>query len=546
MSTVTIKEAIDIALAYQNTGNLAEAENIFLQIIEFNPNIPDVWSMLGVCQILYKKHESAIKSLQNAIKLKSNEYSYYVNLGEAYKRNGDLENAKNSFLKALELNPNSIDATINLANTLKALGEIKEAIKQYKIALSLDPNAKDALYNLANSLFSIGELDESKNLYLKLVSIDPNNSNVLNNLALIYSKERVYNMAIEYFKKAAELPPKNATIYFNLANTYRQIRDFDNAINSYQEALKLHKNYVEAEINLAFCYLTQKRFNEGFYLYENRIKLINKIAPKMLLYPTLEQIKDKKVLVFTEQGFGDTIMFSRFLPEVSKYVNKLFFVPQKELFSIMKESFKEIEVIDNITNIEFDYSIAIGSLPFLLQISDLNQIKKNEYIFTSKKIELQKDNKKKVGFVFSSNPNFLAAPLKSIEITKLIPIFKIDGVRFYSFQVDSAKNELKKLPNDIDLIDLSPQILDFRDSASFIKEMDAIFCIDTALAHLAGAMGKKTYLLLHFDADWRWGDFDEISYWYENIELLWQKEPENWQEPIAKLKEKIEKLKQLK
>ncbi len=372
-----------------------------------------------------------------------------------------------------------------------------------------------------------GDLEEAINIFSQIVEFAPDSKEVLFHLAACQKLINNTNGAIESYKKILTLYPEHIETLFNLANTYKQTKDFQNAIEYYKKCIEINPSYTFAHINLSFCYLVLDDFKSGFKEYEWRLEMIAKEAPKRAKLPQKKDIENKVVLIYCEQGFGDTIMFARFLPEIKKIAKKVYLMPQLELFELFKTNLSEVETIQTIENLEFECSIPIGSLPYLLGIDSKEQILNTPYIKNSYK--KQYNSTQKVGFVYATNPSFKGVKQKSIDIASLESILALEGFDFYSFQLESETPPKNS-------ISLKEKIKNFQDTANLINEMDILFSVDTAFAHLAGAMGRDVILLLPYDADWRWG-VAHSCIWYPTVTILRQESYNDWNPVILKLRD---------
>ncbi len=272
-----------------------------------------------------------------------------------------------------------------------------------------------------------------------------------------------------------------------------------------------------------------------------------------------QPLKKKSILIYSEKGLGDTIQFSRFLRDFAQQHNprKIKFITNKHLKDLIKNSFSGIRnfyVIDESTNIarmKFDYQASLLSLPHKLGVS-LNECKKStSYLKVPNKKRFAKikefnNDKLKVGIIWQGNPNHINDKARSVDLKLFHSLAKIPGVQFYSLQKFTGREQLKAWPKKFPIIDLDQRISTWQDTTDLITHLDLTICIDSAVAHLSGALNKKTWLLLPHITDWRWLGFSENSsdIWYNNLTKFQRASKENWEMLFKRIQRELSKLAQ--
>ncbi|MDA1091409.1 MAG: tetratricopeptide repeat protein [Proteobacteria bacterium] len=231
-------------------GKLVEAEQVFRQILEIEPEEPDALHLLGLARFQTGHHEKAVQFIKRAITFGPPNHDYLNNLGQIYKMTGSLTEASEYFRQALELNPEYIDAHINLGNTLKDMGRIEDAVDSFLKALDLNPDLAELQNNLGNALKRLGRLEEAIAGYRKALSINPDFAEAHNNLGNALQDQRKLEDAVDSYDKAIALNPDFAEAHSNLGNLLVKLGQFDEALSCFQKSLALNPDYAEGHFNL--------------------------------------------------------------------------------------------------------------------------------------------------------------------------------------------------------------------------------------------------------------------------------------------------------
>ncbi|OGI18021.1 MAG: hypothetical protein A2255_00545 [Candidatus Melainabacteria bacterium RIFOXYA2_FULL_32_9] len=421
--------------------------------------------------------------------------------------------------------------------------DFDKAINYTNQAISINPDPK-YYEDLANLYYDKKDFNKAIEAYLQVLTLDPNNHNILFNLGLSFLSEDRVDEAIDFFKKALSVNPDDAEIYYNLALAYVEKCEFKEAINSLNHSIKIKPDYPDANFLLGCIFLQTSNFEEGWKLYEWRffkkdaIELLNFSKPRW----DGSDIKDKTIYVYHEQGYGDSIMFARFLPLLSTISKKVLFKPQAGLEKLFKESNLPVDIIDNSVpsfNLEFDTYIHLLSLPGILKVNQYNIPFKNNYLKSNKektnqyKQEYFNNEQFKIGIAWQSNPN--------IEKKRPIPLkyfYKLAGlknIKLYSLQKGYGIEQLDNIPEEVEIINIGKTFNNFSDTAAAIQNLDLVITIDTSIAHLSGSLGKSTLVLLPYSPDWRWLLDSENSIWYDSLKLYRQKTPGDWDETMKRI-----------
>lgn len=474
----SLSESLAIAFQHHQAGRLPEAEEIYRQVLQQQPNQVDALQLLGVIV-----HQS-----------------------------GQLEEAIAYYRQALARNPALSQVHSNLGIALRQKGLLEEAILHYQQAVTLQPNSAEFHYNLGIALSDQGELEE----------------------------------ATQSYHRATALKPNYAAAHNNLGYVLHQLGQQQEAIACYNKAVELKPDFAEAHRNRAEALLLVGDFSRGFVEYEWRWQLYEPQQLPAFQTPLWDgsHLAGKTILLYAEQGLGDTIQFIRYAPLVQEHGGRVIAVCLPSLVRLLKTvpGIHQVVALDKDVDEkvpEFDVKAPLMSLPRILRTTLETIPAQIPYLAPPASHNLKLDaptgTRLKVGIVWAGNPDNRHNIRRTFGLKPFIPLLKTPGVAFYSLQVGSRSQDLAELPTDIQVQDLSGQLTDFADTAGVVTQLDLIITIDTSVAHLAGALGKPTWVLLPFVPDWRWMLRREDSPWYPTMRLFRQESLGDWSGVMARV-----------
>jgi len=430
--------------------------------------------------------------------------------GSEFLQGGNPAEALNCFQQLQLLIAPNPTVFLYAGTALHNLGRYHEAISSYRSALELAPDIGEIHNNLGNSLIAIGN----------------------------------FSAAAESFSAATSLLPLNPVPLTALATAQQALGRIAEAESSCRSALSLSPDFAEAHWNLALNLLLQGRYTEGWREYEWRWQRATFTSPvRHINIPQWDgsALEGKTILMHAEQGFGDAIQFVRYVPLVAKLGGSLFLECHPELVSL----FLGIEGVQTVVPFgpplpDTDYQISLLSLPRIFGTTVDNIPSKTPYLspsagHRSKWAHLLTDfrNTTRIGLIWAgkSYPD----PLRSCRLSDLAPLTAVDKCTFFSLQIGPGAEQISCTPPGVELVDLTAEINDFSDTAALIEQLDLVISIDTATAHLAGALGKPTWLLLPHAPDWRWLSQRADSPWYPGMRLFRQETSGKWDAVINKV-----------
>jgi tetratricopeptide (TPR) repeat protein len=459
-----------------------------------------------------KEFIKAIECYKVASQMKPNNEKIYFNIGVSYIYLKEYYNAIEYLSKAISLNNKYVTAYINIAISYKRIKEYNKAIKSLSIASKIDSTEPDIFYNLANLYSVIEEYDISLELYHKTLKLNSNYYKAYHGIALVYNHQMNYKLAMKYLEKT----------------------------------LQINKHYPDAIFAKSLIQLRNKEYIEGWINYEKRWEANNPLKKFSYNIPFYdgEDLTEKNVLIQEEQGFGDNLQFIRYITYLkTKNPKNIYIAVRKELYNFFKLIEEVTVVTNNDTLFDIDYVTSILSFPRIFKTTFNTIPNKTPYLplplkdNISHKI-IQKTNKLKVGFAFQGNKDHKNDRYRSIPEEIFKELFSLTNIEFYDLQINH-ENSTHTFDN---VYDCNPVVEDFCDSSLIVNKVDIIITIDSVLAHLAGGLGKETFLLLPQNAEWRW--FEDINYspWYPTLKLFRQKQLGFWIDTIEEVKEELKKL----
>ncbi len=477
-----------------------------------------------------------------------------INIGFNNHQIGNLEDAEFAYQEVLKIDNENAEAC-NLMGVLKLQqNDVNSAIDWVEKAVNRKPCEYfyETLFQTYIRAGMFEKIVECKDFVVKNFG---KNFSLFFNIALAYKNLKNNRLAIEFYDRALKIDPTSYQAWFNLANVYSIENEAKKAISALNICRKLRPEDTETQYFLSIALMRAKKYDKGLKLFENRasketaVAVQNKTYPNLATYANLwkgENIKNKTILVYYEAGFGDVIMFSRYLPLLKKKCKKIILYPQKQLVPLFEFNNLGVdEILDGFIPeqyLDFDVHTPILSLPYLLGLKGSNVFESSKGYMNAhpELVEFYKEkffNNKdfKIGFKWQGNTFFDVDRVIPIEAFE--PLMGIEGTNFYSFQTFEGSEEIEKLSSKFNITDIGKDLTDFHNTAAALKNLDLVICNDTSLAHLAGALGIPCLMVLPYEVNWRWHEDLSKCDWYNSIKLFRQKSIGNWDEVFDEIKD---------
>ncbi|HEY1686062.1 MAG TPA: tetratricopeptide repeat protein [Tepidisphaeraceae bacterium] len=501
-----------LGLILHQTGQKQEAMDFIQRAVALRPDWPDALSNLGMILEEMGRTDEAIAACRQAIALRQSYAGAHCNLALALKSKGLVDEAIAACRQAISLQENLAEAHNLLGLVLAEKGEFAEAISACQRAIALRPQYAMAFNNLGNALCGLGKIDEG----------------------------------IAAYQRAIALNPDNLQSHRNLAYAQKRKRNLDESLAAWRSVLALAPDHAEAHFNIAAILLSQGHLREGFEEYEWRWKC----ADFTLRLPDFKQsvwdgspLNGRSLLLYTEQGHGDAIQFIRYCQLASECGGKVIVLCPTELQRLFAANFQQCRFITNQEPLpDFDCHASIMSLARIFQTTVETIPARVPYLRA-----LANDSKhwrpriektsaeKKIGLIWRGSAKYADDRKRSIELAHFLSLAQMPSVQIFNLWKGEMNPQDKAAASAMGLIDYSSEFTDFAATAGLVDQMDLIITVDTALAHLAGAMGKTVWTLLPLDCDWRWMLDRADSPWYPTMRLFCQTVAGDWSSVLQKI-----------
>ena len=535
----------NLGVAYKREGLLEKAVAILERGIALDNSYTPFYSNLSSVLRLQKQYAKSAQMLWKTISMthKLHDYITLVELLKLLKKPEETLGVANEIVKKF---PNEYEAYLNLGNLFASWRLFQKAVEPYRRAIVLAPNKTQAYNNLGVVYKELGRNEEALFAYQKVLELNPNDSAALNNLGNLRRNMGDTTGAIAALKCSITLNPNYADAYSNLGALYKENKEFDRAMFYYQKALALNPEHTNAQFDIALMELSKGNYESGWSGYEYRLKM-NELLAKTDVYTSPlwqgESLQNKTIILQTEQGFGDTIMFIRYAPYFKELGAKIIVRTRLELMAL----FRSIQEVDEIICEEdplpeHDFYLPLLSCPQRFK-TVLQTIPRKFPYLGSPKNGLSFERKSlHVGITWSGSPTNRGHKDRYVGLKILSQLFDIDHISWYSLQIGADSHEIQSFNLHDTIIDKTELLTDFAQTAAFIEALDLVISVDTSVAHLSGALNKKTFVLLSKPAEWRWMQEGETTPWYESLLLFRQEIRGDWQKPILQIKEKLREL----
>jgi len=606
-----VQAYFNMGVALQCVLRFEDAVKSYDQAIYLKPDYFDAYLNKATALKDLQKYEDAFNIYQQLLTLINGPASFEVhnNCGNLLQTMGLFEQALVHFDQAVMANPYQAVAYSNRGNVLQKLGRHQEAILSYGVALAIDPLAADFYSNRGNALQSTDSHDSALSDYTRAIELNPQHTQAYYNRGNLFKAHQQFNLAIESYAIALILVPTYSDAYNNLGNVYKELNSLDAALRSYDQAITYNPLQIDAinnkgvtlqrqlkleqaiacfdlaiqrspenfksHVNKAIILFLQGKFAKAWDLYEARLNdkdLISK--PLLTEKPPLELPISKdlsllSLLIWSEQGVGDEIMFASMFQFIANCVGRLIVMVDPRLISLFQRSFPNITFVNKELEVDsslYDFHLPMGSMGLALQL-DESKMKAFKSPLLSPDLNETRELKNQLEKLSSPSPHLKTKPIycgiswksnnpsngveRSIDPQYLLESIKTPGICFVNLQYPTPLNEVLQ-SEDQDLLAslqsiglLSAKVDNYNELdrlASLIKVCDVVISIDNSTVHLSAALGVPTWVLLPVMPDWRWMLDRRDSPWYSSVELFRQRNWGDWLEPLRDIKTKLNHL----
>jgi|TARA_Y100000310_G_scaffold323221_1_gene383289 hypothetical protein len=585
LSAAQVEAKFQHALACHQQGNLAEAQSAYQEILQSHPKNFDALHLLGVIASQTNNHARAVELIGDAIEVIPDNAMAHYNRGFAYQELGQLESSIASYDRAIAANPNYGQAYSNRGAALQELKQWNAAVADYDRAILIDPADADAYsnrgfalkeqnrleeavascdkaieikpdhavayYNRGNALRLLKHLDAAIESYSRSAAIKPDYAEALTNRGVALRDLRRLNESVESFNEAIAANPDYAEAHSNRGISLQQLKQLDAAVENYDRSIAIRPDYAEAHFNKSLALLSRGDFVNGWKLYEWRWRKegfgSEPLATTRPRWDTGDE--NQRLLIWAEQGLGDEIMFGKLLSRARQISSELLVQIDSRLIPLFERSMPEIAFLSKESGVDessYERHMPMGSLPMYLCRSD-DEFKTIEsgYLSADKeraagiRRQFASDDVKLCGISWRSK-NEKSGSDRSLELKDFVgTLDKTNGLRLVNLQYGNTEQEIAEVKEtsgvDVLCCDEVDNFYDIDGLASMIDACDLVISIDNSTAHLAGALGKPTWVLLPFSSEWRWLHDRDDSLWYSSLKLYRQPNSGDWSSVLARI-----------
>lgn len=530
-------------------GDFGAQEEQYRAILRLAPDNVD--AQFNVANLLVRRQrlDEAVATFRRVLQYRPDFAAAYNNLGSALSELSAFEDGERCYRRALHLTPEFAEAHNNLGILLSKLGRTQEAEECLRRACRLKPSFPEPFNNLGDLLRANGRPDEAESYCREALRLRSDYPSAQLNLGNALRECGHFDQAEFWYLAALRSNPHWAEANNNLSSLLFDLGRPDEAIARYRKALSERPDYVDAHANLAITLLLAGQFEEGWQEYEWRWKQDkNKPYARAFDQPPWngEDTDDRVLLLHAEQGLGDTLQFCRFVPQIATNRRVLLEVqpPLVSLLAGMPGVERVIAAGEPLPS--FDLHCPLLSLPRVLgttldtipaQIPYLKADPRRVGIWRER---LRPLDGLRVGLVWAGNQAMGADRRRSLTLEQFFVLSDMADVHFVSLQKGAAANQTP--PRGLLLHDWTDEISDFSDTAALVEALDLIISVDTAVVHLAGALGRPVWLVNRFDRCWRWLLNRDDSPWYPTLRQFRQPYPGDWQGALRAIRTELQDL----
>lgn len=514
----TFGEVLQTARGLLSSGQLVAAEQHYRALVAAAPQAPEAWHELGLVHLQAKRPAEAIEFFQRALALVPDEPVMLSNLAVAYRALGRFDEAVDTLNRALSVGKPTAELYNNLALAHKDLKHHEQAEQAFDAALRLRPEYSTAHFNRANLFRENGRFHE----------------------------------ALAGYQRSLALHPRDEGAHCQMGITYYELGRLDEALASFELALAIQPEYSEMRRSRGIVWLSQGNYAQGWPEFEWRWKC-DDLARREFAQPRWDgsPLAGRKILLYAEQGLGDTLHFVRYVPDVALQGNVRLDV-QPALVPLLRQSGFGQWLVETGSASDFDVQCPLMSLPGLLVEKAGQPFWPGPYLSADPqrvshwRARIEALPGFRVGIVWAGNPQHTHDRYRSVALADFAPLAAVPGVTLVSLQHGSARDQLRQLEGSFHVVDLGEDFDAhggaFMDAAAVIQQLDLVITVDTSAAHLAGGLGAKVWTILDFSPDWRWLTQGETTVWYPTMRLFRQRNLYHWPPVFQAMREELARL----
>jgi tetratricopeptide (TPR) repeat protein len=540
------------------TGRFQTAIESIQRALVLNPGAGVYHCNLGLALEAAGRIDEAVVSFQRAVRWNPNLMEAHANLGTIFLRRGKWDEARACFEQAIRLRPDYSVGHNKLGTALAELGQLEAAISCLRTAVRVNPEFVEAWTNLGNVLTLQEHLDEAIDCHREALRINPDHAEALSNLGEVLARQGKFVEAADCHQRAVRAQPQFATAYSNLGFVREQQGCFDEALGWQVQALRIDPGHAQAHFNRALLRLRQGNWREGWPEYEWRWRTKG-YRPYSLPGPRWDgsPLAGRTLLLLSEQGLGDTLQFAHFVPLLKARGGKIIVQCQPALCRLLAGTIGIDGVVSQDSRLpDFDVEAPLGSLPAILRSTPETVSATVPYLRPDVKLMERwrqllriptadiglRTSDLLVGIAWQGNPRYGNDHQRSIPLKYFARLAQIKGVHLISLQKGPGTEQLQCLTDRfVFVFDIDEAGGAFVDTAAIMTNLDLVISSDTAIPHLAGALGVPVWLPLAKVPDWRWTLDGQDCPWYPTMRLFRQTRHGQWDDVFDRIAEELEK-----
>jgi len=540
-------DTLALCWSHLQTGQYPEADRLCRQILQTDPDNAEAWYLLGLIQLRQSKLGEAKASLRRAIANRPDHLEAYLRLGGVLLGLREFNEAATCFRAAAQLAPAAPEASVGLGIALICGKRFDEAIPCFQRALKLKPDHPEAHHFLGDAYRALGKYDEALAAFDRAIQLRPDYAEAHNSRGFTLDEMRRPQEAVASFDQAIRLRPDHCEAHHNRGVALGKLARYQEAIASFDEAIRLEPDYPEARRNRALALLVRGDLQRGWQEFEWRWKCRDLSMPK---HPRPlwegEPLEGRTILLHVEQGLGDTLQFIRYAALVKARGGRVVVECQKPLVPLVEtcpgidrvvlkgEALPEFDVHTPLLRLMGLFTTTLETIP-----APVPYLRAEPGRIEHWRARIGLLPGFKIGIAWQGNPKHSRDPDRSFPLAQLEVLARIEGVQLISLQKGFGAEQLRHLGGRFPVVDfgddVDPGPGTMRDTPAIMMCMDLIVTPDTALAHLAGALGMPVWIALPRAPDWRWLIEREDSPWYPTARLFRQAERGRWGPVFARM-----------
>ncbi|HUV70706.1 MAG TPA: tetratricopeptide repeat protein [Terracidiphilus sp.] len=546
---------LELGNALALLGRNEEALGRYERALGLRARLPEGEYAAGFVLERLGRVDEAETRYRRALTLRPDFAAGWVSLGNLLREQGRAVWAAAALKRAVELRPDMIAGWVNLAILERERKRPEEAEKCLRRALELNPEQVETLLAWAQLCAAERDVEGAREWLRRVLALDAENAEAVNLEGILLHTERRFDEALEVFDRAEGLGSKAAAS--NKGNSLLDMGRMEEALAAHERAVEGDPGHAGTKYNLALTRLRLGEWERGWQDYEARWRFreVHRV-PRVFDKPRWrgDELEGRRVLLHAEQGLGDTIQFCRYATLVAARGGRAILEVQEPVerlmgsLGVVRAGLAETARLGG-ERPEFDLECPLMSLPAVFGTTVETVPWLGAYLGAEAGTASEKRRQfpsmapgLRVGVAWAGNPRYKADKLRSVNVTRLLPLLRLVGINWIALQKGQAAGQLADLPEDVFVRDGSSGDRDLAETASLVATLDLVITTDTCIAHLAGAMGKPAWILLPHLGDWRWMQEQETTPWYPTVRLLRQKTPGDWDGLVKRVGGELKRL----